>query len=292
MVFTAAEILNPARQPESLASTPAQLRRVRRVYKWRRGGMAVGFAVATLLFLTNAFQTGAGKTAFLLIGPLLGACVVAAILISELLIATPTGSLRSARLKQRRIRDYVSRTQTLLLTALTIGFLLLMVGTTAAFLNIAPRIPSDEVRGDWGPTPPEFVFLCPSGLPEDADFWGITNIPWILSVAAVGLGLSLFALRRIATRPPYDSDPTLQDADERQRESSAGAVVQACGVLLTSSSAACAYFMSNAFSFTCQSSHTLILGNVMQVFSYMSTAALIYFLITLARACSPRVVAQ
>ncbi|MFF8513613.1 hypothetical protein ACF064_36820 [Streptomyces sp. NPDC015492] len=213
-------------------------------------------------------------------------------LISELLIAAPEGALRSARLKRRRIRDYVPPRQTLALVFLTAVSMLLIIATTVAFLDDAPRVSAEELRKNWSPYYPEFAFRCASGFVEEADFSGIGNIPWILSVAAVGVALSLFALRKIVTRPPFDSDPELQDADEKQREMSARAVVQACGVLLTSSLAACAYFMSKAFSFTCQSSYTLMLGNVMEALSYVSAAALIYFLITLARASRSQAVAH
>ncbi|MCX5233053.1 hypothetical protein [Streptomyces sp. NBC_00233] len=254
--------------------------------------MAAGFAVAGLLFFTWFFRSGSGESTLLLIGPLLGACVVAAILVSELLIAVPKGALRSARLRHRRIRDYVPRRQALALSGLTASFVLLLTATTVAFLGTAPRISPEELRGTWAPNPPEFIFSCASGVPEAADFWGLGDVPWILAGAATGLCLSLFALRRIVTRPPFDSDPALQETDERQRQSSARAVVQACGVLLTSSFGACAYLMSDAFSFTCQSPYTHTLGNVMQSLSYVSTAALIYFLIVLVRASRSRMGVQ
>ncbi|MET8508153.1 hypothetical protein ABZV60_26455 [Streptomyces sp. NPDC004787] len=291
VAFTAGEVVNPVRPAESCPA-PSPLPAVQRVRRWRRGGMIAGFAAAGLLFLVHSVQDAHSKPAFLLMGPLLGMCVVAAILTSELLIAAPGGTLRSARLKHRRIRDYVPLKQTLALTALTAGFLLLLTGTTLAFLSATPRVPAEELRGHWAPYPPEFAFRCASGAIEEADFWGIGYIPWILSAAATGLFLSLFALRRIVTRPPFDSGPALQDADEKQREASARAVVQACGVLLTSSFAACAYFMSNAFSFTCQTPRTLMLGNVMEALSYVSAAALIFFLVSLARASRSPVVTR
>ncbi|MFF8513200.1 hypothetical protein ACF064_34595 [Streptomyces sp. NPDC015492] len=284
MGFVAAELFAKEHRAHGSYCQETQPQTVQRVRRWRRGGMLAGFAAAVALFSTQSFNSGSGKVTFFTAAPLLGACVVGAILVSEALIASPQGNLRSAKLRRRRIRDYIPRRQTQALVLLTTASLLLMVGTTIMYLGGAPRIPSGELNETWTPSPPTYAFRCPSGEVEEADFWGIANIPWILAGCAAGLALTLLALRRIVTRPPLDPDPALQEADESQRNSSARAVVQAYGVLLASSFSACAYFMSNAFSFTCQSLRTLILGNIMQALAYVSAAALIYFLIALTRA--------
>jgi hypothetical protein len=195
-------------------STPAspKLGGARRVC--RLAGIAVG---AVAVWFVGGFGTlGEGA---LLAGPVFGLCVLAGVLLGELLAPRPGGPVRVAGLRVRRFWDFAPRRGGMA-TALATGALLALsiTGTATATDsgNAARRALaiecSDQVQ---------------AGSPYPGWFYARTA----LLALAIGLVATLVVLRRIA-RSPWPTDDADDAAESALRRRSAEAAIGGYGVLV------------------------------------------------------------
>ena len=199
-------------RPRSMSLRNAASGATARAVRWRWAGMAVGAIGAVV-----AIATGDSARGVMIAWPVFGLGVMAGTLAGELTVSAPTGPVRRAELRVRRVLDYVPR---------PLGGLV-CVATTALFaLATAAAV---GVSGGWTVT--DRTIVCAAG---DGSF---TSGPWpgthytvpSLSVVVVGLVLAGLVLRRVVRRPRLTD---VVAADDVSRRRSAEVVTAAAGVLV------------------------------------------------------------
>jgi hypothetical protein len=186
----------------------------RRTARWRWSGVALGVAVAVWLVLQDALGRG-----LLLAAPAVGIGVLLGVLGGELAATGPSGSVRQASLRPRRVVDYLPRALTPAVVAAS-GALVVVLGVTTAMAS-----PDDLGRpGRWlaAPTGPS---TSEARGPWPGSYY---SVPVVL-VVAVGALLAVLALVAVVRRP-RPGDPLGDDGD---RARSAAAVVGGAGVLVS-----------------------------------------------------------
>jgi hypothetical protein len=180
----------------------------------RLAGVAVGFLVG----LVAAYQGGLGR-GLLLAAPLFALCVLAGVLVGELMVRAPGGPVRRAALDVRRIRDYVPR---------ALGSAVLGAGTLLALLLVLTTAAGSP--DDMGRAGRDLVRRCSAVMAEGAGPWPGSYYTLPLAVVVlVGLLAAGVVLTRIVRRPLQSDD---RGVDEALRRSAAGAVTAAVGLLI------------------------------------------------------------
>lgn len=258
-------LLIPTRTPatDPAGPTPPQ---PRRIAYWRRGSLVAGLVAAAAL---TQLSTGGNDVAAFLAGPALGVCVLAGCLAGELWLPARKAPVRAAALRHRRVRDYFPRRLVIRLAALTV---LLAGMLTLTHLHFAGVSAAGWVCGNRH----SLVLYMSDGF-------GLSYAMPVLAALGVGAALSFLALRRIAGRPPLDSDPDALDADERQRETSARAVIFAWGAAVSATLAAGALAPGGVLDGFCPTSS----ADLPSILATLSGAAgiicLVQFLVQLVR---------
>ncbi|MEO6880520.1 MAG: hypothetical protein ABI181_06145 [Mycobacteriaceae bacterium] len=193
------------RQPDAVGLGPA---------RWRALGLAMGLIAGVLML--NDGGLGRGP---LLAAPAFGLCVLVGVIVGELLITAPGGPIRHATLEVRRIRDYLPRRLTTVVTATTALLGGILVATTLA-----------GSADDQGRAGRSLARQCSAIMGEATGPWpgSYYSVPLAL---AVGLGLlgAALASRVIVRRPRPGGDRADDDA---ARCRAVSAVVAASGVLV------------------------------------------------------------
>ncbi|QOV37255.1 hypothetical protein IM697_01980 [Streptomyces ferrugineus] len=200
---------------------PASRARARADRCARFGGLAAG-ALLSLYMIDAPGELGSGVLAAI---PGFGLCAMAGVLLGEHITARPRGTVRTAGLAPRRIRDYVPPR----LTAL----LLIEASLLIALLVTATAIGSPDDMGRAGRA---LTMTC-SGVTESSGPWPgfFYARPTFISLA-IGTGACGYALRHITRRP----------GDEQERRKRAEAITAAWGLLVSAPLAGTAWFAAGS----------------------------------------------
>ncbi|WP_199847911.1 hypothetical protein [Streptomyces dysideae] len=205
------------------STPPASRARVDRYARWT--GLAIGvLASSRLLPLVD------GKGPLYAI-PVFGLCAVAGVLLGDALTAPRPGTVRTAGLTPRRVRDHVPPRMTWLLLGLAAALV--------ALLTVAAAVASPDDLGRAGRA---LTVTC-QGMTHMSTPWpGLYyGIP-ILATLAISTAACGWSLRRIATRP----------GDEQSRRDRTLAIVAAWGLVVSTSMFGAASTVSGALmSTTC-----------------------------------------
>ena len=194
---------------------PARARTTARtVAAWRITGAVVGATAAAWSLQEDSLGRGLALAA-----PLFALCVLAGVVVGELLVTAPEGPVREAGLAVRRWQAYLPPR---LATAVGTGTVLLGGILVATTLAGSPD--------DMGRAGRQLVRRCSAVMTQGHGPWPGSFYAWPLAVV-VGTGLLLagVAVVRIARRPSQGEDPGLEDALRRR---SAAAVTAAAGLLV------------------------------------------------------------
>jgi hypothetical protein len=183
-----------------------------RAVRWRWVGMAVGAVGAVVAITTGESAWGA-----MVAWPLFGLGVLAGTLAGELTVAAPTGPVRRAELRVRRVLDYVPRTLGLLVCVATTALFALATATTVG------------VSGSWSTTDRDIVCVIGETRYPSGPWPGTQSVIPTLSVVVVGLVLTGLVLRRVVRRPRWTDVVAVDDVSRRR---SAEVVTAAAGVLV------------------------------------------------------------
>jgi len=197
------------------APTSAELRAVARTTRnWRLAGLVAGVVVGVVAMQQDALGRG-----LLLAAPLCAVCVLVGVIVGELQVTSPQGTIRSAGLEVRRIRDYLPRWLTAAVAAATGLLALVLIFTTAV------GSPDDLGRAGRFLAHRCSAVASTAVGPWPGSFYALP----LVAVVLPGLVLAGLALRRIVDRPRSGDDPHVDDSLRRQ---AAEAVVAGCGLLV------------------------------------------------------------
>ena len=182
--------------------------------RWRVAGFLAGVIVAVV-----AAQQGALGRGLLLAVPLCALCILAGVVMGELQVSAPTGTVRSADLEVRRVRDYLPR-RLAGAVAIATALLFVVLGLTTATGS----------ADDLGRAGRSFARQCSAVLSGSTGPWpgSFYALP-LGAVVLSGLLLAAVALGRVVQRPRQGEDPTVDDGLRRQATE---AVTAACGLLV------------------------------------------------------------
>ncbi|GAA3801725.1 hypothetical protein ACFS5L_40600 [Streptomyces phyllanthi] len=257
-----------------LAGVVGQYRR--RAGRWRRGGLAVGLIAAVLLTYGGLLPAGN----FWLAGPVFGACVLAGVLVGEFLVSRPDGTVRTAVLTPRRMRDYLPRGYGPLLGVLLLALAALLAVITAATSRMVG--PGGLIR-----------FACSNGIVFIVSQWSVLSLVLGVLVSVVGgAGVCLLVVRKIVVRPALPADAASGTVDDALRAASAEAVTLAWGSLVAASLLASALLAGAHFDMLatapCNDPGLMPFRVVAYLLVAGSAAALIHLLVRLTRLSGPR----
>lgn len=201
------------RRPEQ--AVPAGLRAVVvRTRSWRWGGLLLG-----LLMAGESLRSGTLGRGPLLAAPLLALGVLLGVVVGELRVTAPGGSLRRAPLEVRRVSDYLPR---------RLSRIVLMAAT--ALVAVAASTTAAGSADDLGRAGRTLARRCSPERGEASGPWpGSFYVLPLAAVIVVGVVVTALALRAVIRRPRQGHDPL---ADDVLRSASAQAVVAACGLLV------------------------------------------------------------
>jgi hypothetical protein len=194
---------------------PARARNAARtVASWRLAGVIVGVVAGVLSLLAGSLGRGV-----MLAAPLFALCVLAGVVVGELLVAPPEGPVREAGLKVRRWRDYLPPRLASVVAGSAALLGVILVATTLA-----------GSTDDMGRAGRQLVRRCSAVMTQGHGPWpgSFYSLPLAVVVGG-GLLLAGVAVVRIARRPSQAEDPALEDALRRR---SAAAVTAAAGLLV------------------------------------------------------------
>jgi hypothetical protein len=195
-------------------STPASPRLGGARRACRLAGIAVG---AVAVWLVGGLGTvGEGS---LLAGPVFGLCVLAGVLLGELLAPRPGGPVRVAGLRVRRFWDFAPRRGGVA-AALATGALLAL-----SFAGTATATDSGDATGRV------LTVTCSDETFPSSPYPGWFYTHTALLALVIGLVATLVVLRRIA-RSPWPIDEAADAAESALRRRSAEAAVAGYGVLV------------------------------------------------------------
>jgi hypothetical protein len=149
--------------------------------------------------------------------PVFGLGVLAGTLAGELTVPAPTGPVRRAQLRVRRVLDYVPRTLGALVCVATTALFALATATTVG------------VSGGWSATDRDIVCVLGEGRYPSGPWPGTYYTVPVLSVVVAGLVLTGLVLRRVVRRPRWTD---VVEVDDVSRRRSAEVVTAAAGVLV------------------------------------------------------------
>ena len=181
---------------------------------WRAGGAVLGLVAATW-----SLQAGSLGRGLMLAAPLFALCVLAGVVVGELLVTAPQGPVREAQLAVRRWQAYLPPR----LTRVVAGGAVLLAVTLV--LTTAVGSPDDLGRAGR-----RLVRQCSPVMTQGHGPWPGSFYAWPLAlVVGGGLLLAGLAVVRIARRPSQGEDRQAEDALRRR---SAAAVTAAAGLLV------------------------------------------------------------
>lgn len=183
-----------------------------RAVRWRWAGMAVGAVGAVMAIATGESARGA-----MVAWPVFGLGVLAGTLAGELTVPAPSGPVRRAELRVRRVLDYVPRPLGALVCVATTALFALAAATTVG------------VSGGWSATDQSIVCVGGDARTTYGPWPGTHYTVPSLSVVVVGLVLAGLVLRRVVRRPRLTDVVELDDVSRRR---SAEVVTAAAGVLV------------------------------------------------------------
>jgi hypothetical protein len=186
----------------------------RSVASWRLAGTVVGVAAGAW-----SLQAGSLGRGLMLAAPLFGLCVLAGVVVGELLVTAPDGAVREARLGVRRWQAYLPPRLTLLVGV--------AAGLLAAILVATSLAGSPD---DLGRAGRQLVRRCSAVMTQGHGPWpgSFYALPLALVLSA-GLLLTGLAVVQIARRPSQAEDTAVEDGLRRR---SVAAVVAAAGFLV------------------------------------------------------------
>ncbi|MCA2211596.1 hypothetical protein [Jidongwangia harbinensis] len=202
------DVPRPRRLPWPASGSGATVRAVR----WRWAGMAVGAVGAVVAVATGESARGA-----MLAWPVFGLGVLVGTLAGELAVPAPTGPVRRAELRVRRVLDYVPR---------PLGALVCVAATALCALATAT---TTGVSGGWSATDRDIVCVVGEATYTSGPWPGTHYTVPVLSVVVVGLVLAGLVLRRVVRRPRLTDVVGVDDVSRRR---SAEVVTAAAGVLV------------------------------------------------------------
>jgi hypothetical protein len=186
----------------------------RTVAAWRIAGTAAGVAAGAW-----SSQAGSGGRGLMLAAPVFALCVLAGVVVGELVVTAPRGAVREAGLAVRRWQAYVPPRLTTAVAASAV----LLAGILAA--TVRAGAPDDLGRAGR-----QLVRQCSAVMTQAHGPWPGSFYAWPLAlVVGGGLLLAGVAVVRIARRPSQAEDAALEDALRRR---SAAAVTAAAGLLV------------------------------------------------------------
>ncbi|MFE4255801.1 hypothetical protein ACFRU3_41450 [Streptomyces sp. NPDC056910] len=214
-----------------------------------------------------------------LASPVFGACVVAAVLVSELLIARPKGAVRTAELTPRRVRDYLPRRYGPLLGLLVLA----QAAVVAALVTVTNRMAGSGSL---------LSYTCLDGSVMEFPRAVLSPALGVLVSVVGGGGVCLLAVRKIMARPTLPASSASRTVDNALRTASTEAVTLAWGCLVASSLLASA-LLASAYTDALATAPCNTPGTMpFQVICYLliagSAAALIHLLVHLARLSTAR----
>ncbi len=182
--------------------------------RWRALGLLVGLAAGVLMLSGGGLGRGP-----MLAAPVFGLCVLMGVIVGELLVSAPQGSIRHATLEVRRFRDYLPRRLTIVVGATTT-----MLGGTLVVTTLAGS------ADDLGRAGRSLARECSAINSEAAGPWpgSYYSVPLAVTVGIGLLGAAAASLL-IVRRPRQGGDHAVDDTARRQAVS---AVVAASGVLV------------------------------------------------------------
>jgi hypothetical protein len=182
--------------------------------RWRWAGIVLGAMVAPVTLHLGALGRG-----LLLAAPAFALCVLAGVVVGELRLSAPRGTVRRADLMVRRWQDYVPRPLFGVVMSATAVLALVLAYTSGVGA-------SDDLgrAGRW------LVRRCSATMTQGHGPWpgSFYAVPLAVLVGA-GLLLAGVALLRIARRPSQGEDAGVEDA---LRQRAAAAVTAAAGLLV------------------------------------------------------------
>lgn len=198
--------------------TPASAGRLNAVElgtaRWRALGLLVGLAAG--VFMLSGGGLGRGP---MLAAPVFGLCVLMGVIVGELSVSAPQGSIRHATLEVRRLRDYLPRRLTIVVGATTTLLGGILLATTRA-----------GSADDLGRAGRSLARECSAISSEAAGPWpgSYYSVPLAVTVGIRVLGAAA-AMLLIVRRPRQGGDHAIDDTARRRAVS---AVVAASGVLV------------------------------------------------------------
>jgi hypothetical protein len=209
-------------------------RTARRVLACRLVGVATGVVTALMVATDPGSRLGLGAA---LAVPAFAGCVLAGVLVGELVAAGPSGTTRTAVLEVRGLSSYLPPLMTRFVVTIVIGL--------AAFLTITTVVGSPDDQGRPGRT---LALVCGDYAFAAGPWPGVYySVPIGLSVLG-GLLAAMVVTWRITRRPRPNPDPAARAADDRVRRASAHAVIAACGILAAAPLAGVAFVAAGSLS--------------------------------------------
>jgi hypothetical protein len=194
----------PARAQEAATSTA----------RWRWAGIVLGAAVAAVTLQLGALGRGP-----LLTAPAFALCVLAGVVVGELRVSAPRGTVRRADLMVRRWQDYVPRP--------LFGVVMSATAVLAVVLAYTSGVGASDDLGRAGRW---LVRRCNATMTQAHGPWPGSFYAFPLAVlVGAGLLLAAVALLRIARRPSQGEDA---GAEDELRQRAAAAVTAAAGLLV------------------------------------------------------------
>jgi hypothetical protein len=191
----------------------------RRATLYRLAGLVAGVLAAILLATAPPHWLGLG---LMLAVPAFSLCLLAGVLMGELVTAPALGPTRTAALEVRTARRYLPRAMTGWVAGLLIALVALLTATTLAA--------SADNLGRAGRS---LSRACSSDHSASAGPWpgSYYSLP-MAAVVILGLGAAALVVRTVARRHRHGSDPDQVAADDHARRLSARIVTAACGILV------------------------------------------------------------
>lgn len=190
-----------------------------RAMAWRLAGLATGVSAAAVLAAAPPSWLGLGVT---LAAPAFALCLLAGVLIGEILGATAVGPTRTAAIEVRAVRSYLPRAMTGWVVALGAALTVLLSLTSLA-----------GGADDLGRAGRAFTQSCAAGHTATVSPWPGAYYSLPIGVAVlIGLGAAAVTAQAVSRRRRPAPDKSVRAADDQARRASARAITAACGVLV------------------------------------------------------------
>ncbi|ASW56199.1 hypothetical protein [Plantactinospora sp. KBS50] len=209
--------LDPTSTSRDHDAALAMRRTARRVLICRLAGLGSGLVAGLAVFNGPGSWLGMGAA---LAAPTFAGCLLAGVLVGEVVAARPSGTTRTAVLEVRDVRSYLPPPLTGWVVAAVLGL--------AGLLTVTSIVGSPDDQGRPGRS---LVLACADQRTAAGPWPGVYySLPIGLSVLG-GLLAALAVIWMVIRRPRPGPDPAVRAADDHVRRQSVRAVLSACGVL-------------------------------------------------------------